>query len=94
MTIFNEPELEAHQILTRIFFNLKKHGIRTRPDFSKLQDYGDEARSYDLRAVATKAETAEVFIDAISNVALPLLSKVTVAATYTSTALLSSAVDM
>jgi len=34
--VFDEAEMEAHQLLTRIMFNLKREGIKTRPDWSKL----------------------------------------------------------
>jgi hypothetical protein len=36
-SIFDEEEMDAHQILTRIFFNLKKEGLFTKVDWSRLK---------------------------------------------------------
>jgi len=33
---FTEEEMAAHQITTRIMFNLKKEGVHVKPDFSKI----------------------------------------------------------
>jgi len=41
-TVMTQEEQQAHQILTRIMFNLKKHGIRISPDWSKLSFVGEE----------------------------------------------------
>jgi len=37
---FDEPEMEAHAILTRIMFNLRKEGIHVKPDWSQLRGDG------------------------------------------------------
>jgi hypothetical protein len=48
--IFNEHELEAHQIMNRIMFNLGKEGLSTRPVWENLNIRGDvsEAPKWEL----------------------------------------------
>jgi hypothetical protein len=41
MECLDEDELEAHQIMTRMMFNLKKEGLTTRPDWSILKLDGE-----------------------------------------------------
>jgi hypothetical protein len=42
--LLDEDELEAHSIMTRIMFNLRKEGIRTRPDWQLLRIDGEPHR--------------------------------------------------
>lgn len=40
-SIFDEDEMTAHQIMTRVMFNLKKEKVYTKPDWSILRINGD-----------------------------------------------------
>jgi len=38
---FDETELEAHALMTRVMFNLKKEGVKIKPDYSTLSVDGE-----------------------------------------------------
>jgi hypothetical protein len=40
--VMSQEEQQAHQLLTRIMFNLRHNGIRIKPDWSKLSAVGEE----------------------------------------------------
>jgi hypothetical protein len=61
--IFTEDEMEAHAILTRIFFNLKKEGLKTRLPY-KFRDYDD------FEIIPTLTQTDFSFLERVQNIAL------------------------
>jgi hypothetical protein len=61
--VFTEEEMEAHAIMTRIFFNLKKEGLRTRLPF-KFRDYDD------FEIIPTLRDSDFTFLEKVQNLAL------------------------
>jgi hypothetical protein len=55
LEVFDEEDFQAHQIMTRMMFNLKKEGLKTQPDWSRLRIAGDED-TYDQATYTTWAE--------------------------------------
>jgi len=47
MEDLDEEELEAHRCMTDIFFNLRKHGIKRKPDWSLLRLDGEVHDDFD-----------------------------------------------
>jgi len=66
-----EDELEAHAIMTRIFMNLKREGLKTRMDWSKRYDFEFESipelTEKDHKLVQDRMEIAPVWQTSVSN---------------------------
>jgi len=83
MSLLTEDEMTAHQIMTRVMFNLKAEEIYVRPDWTKISsaqlvsEEADQAAEYlssdtiDLTDIAVEERSANGFVHTIKSVTLP-----------------------
>jgi len=65
--VFDEDEMEAHSLLTRIMFNLRKEGLQTRPDWTKVRIDGElhEENAYKWFTELSEVQEQQMFADVL-----------------------------
>jgi len=61
--LLDEEELQAHQLMTSMMFNLKKEGISTRPNWDNLNIRGDLTSDIGLDLITSNPSKLEKFLN-------------------------------